>query len=98
MRVTCSRRASGIVHFRASGRMRAGDLARLRARVLEALDAPGDLLLDMRGLSRWDIGLVQVVIAARRSADERGARTEVVCDEDAALQTRLAGLGDAAGL
>jgi anti-anti-sigma regulatory factor len=57
--------------------------------VLAALAEPGDLLLDCDGVTGADLSLIQIIVAARRSATSRSKRLALTAPPAGALHQAL---------
>ncbi len=64
----------------------------VRRALAQAIGA-GSACIDVRGLSAVDTSIVQLLIAATRSAAERGARLEIAGFEEGALAAFMRSVG-----
>lgn len=76
---------SGALDLRGAGELREALLAAMRGGKPVALDATA--------VTSVDAGIVQVLLAARRSADEAGRRFSIIADPGSALAEVLSRLG-----
>jgi anti-anti-sigma regulatory factor len=63
--------------------------ARTHAEILSALGAPGDLVLDCTGVTEADLSLVQIILAAHRSARADGRHVVLSAPPEGALRNAL---------
>jgi anti-anti-sigma regulatory factor len=62
---------------------------RTQAEVLAALHMPGDLVLDCTGVTEADLSLVQIILAAHRTARTGGRCVTISAQPDGALRSVL---------
>jgi len=65
------------------------EAAQTAATMLAALAEPGDLLLECAGVTEADLSLIQIILAAQRSAIARGKRLALAASPPAALRQAL---------
>lgn len=65
----------------------------IHARLLAALDAEGDLTVDCSDITETDLSFVQMLLAARRSAEARRKRLVLASPAEGALLETLARAG-----
>lgn len=69
------------------------EVAEVRERLLEALEAPGDLELDARAVRELDVAGLQLLESAHRTALARGKALRFVAGGRAPLEPSAAALG-----
>ncbi len=63
--------------------------AQTHADILAVLSGPGDIVLDAAGLSEADLSVIQIILAAKRSAAARDRRLELAAPPAGALRDAL---------
>lgn len=69
-----------------SGPLTIASMAGCRMRLLDAFQGQRDIVIDCKDATDFDIAFVQVVIAARKLADEHGIGLRLATPTPAALQ------------
>lgn len=69
------------------------DAKQMQGLLLEAISASREVQIDVRDVSEIDVSIIQLIISARKSAEQRGRKLVLVTGPDGAFRAVLARAG-----